>query len=315
MKQLATLLFFLSLQFQTFAQADFAPVGAVWHHDMQYGVFRSSVLSDTIINSISAHKISIKALTANPWHAQGLIVKDHSDLLVYATPDTVFVYNQQVQGFTPLYIFNVQPGDTVCLPAYDFNASANYCIIIDSVKMVLYDTSMLKTVFTHSLSKPGFADYTFSGFSSSTNVGAYAEKIGSLETGFLPRCFSCPIPLDESIQPLTSLRCYADANRFIKWSADDCDKGIPQSAVRDLEQSISVTISPNPATENFTVSATEPIAAFALLSLDGKLLMNQNWKVGAQTMMVQTSGIAKGVYLLQIKGQNGSKTFSRIMIQ
>ncbi len=132
------------------AQNTFAPVGAEWHHTQRFGTFHEYVLDEGMYYGKRCRRIVQKAYTDSFHYHIGVRIQDRDTLYVYNNEDTVFVYNQIFSKFTPLYIFNVNAGDTITTPVLEANGSftnlgdSTFSIVIDSVKMVLYDTTYLK---------------------------------------------------------------------------------------------------------------------------------------------------------------------------
>ena len=180
---------FTSLHGQTL----FAPPGSEWYHDNDGGVFHSYYSGDTIILGITCRSVTRKAYTypTTPWK-----INDLPTLYFYNNSDTVFVYNYFFNRFTPLYVFNVHDGDTLTLPILPNDAEfliwpfapphpdSFFSFIVDSVRLVLYDTATLKTIYTHSIGTGTSFVYKY-GYDT---LGKYIEKIGCISIGLIPRC-------------------------------------------------------------------------------------------------------------------------------
>jgi hypothetical protein len=79
----------------------------------------------------------------------------------------------------------VSEGDTVSIPGFyaDWWATdTTFTFYVDSVRIALYDTAMLKTIYTH----PIIDSSTFTVYS--TYQGPYVEKIGCVYNGIYPAC-------------------------------------------------------------------------------------------------------------------------------
>ncbi len=166
MKKYIYLILLLILPNLSFSQVDytsFAPEGAAWWHGnmtlvgstdiLLYGV-NSKVIGDTLIQDRTAAIVEMTHYQR--WNSnQNLDSVTYDPYYIASTEDTVFVYNTYFDKFTPLYIFNVEKGDTLCLPVIPHpfkepdnfeswynpiaEADSMFCIIVDSVKMVLYE--------------------------------------------------------------------------------------------------------------------------------------------------------------------------------
>lgn len=128
--------------FSSFSQSEFAPLGAKW----SYHKFRGSDFSGyeylTISKCDSAYendgktiKIVKSDICSQQYHynqfANQYQYTDRDTIQkidsFYEQNDTVFAYNRIFEKFTPLYIYNVQEGDTITLPIFDTTyASPNY---------------------------------------------------------------------------------------------------------------------------------------------------------------------------------------------
>src|SRR5690606_7564912 len=115
MKYSFTVLLFLLSSYTGSAQINFADSGASWYYNMNYGSLHYKVTGYDTVQGIRASIIETEALVQEPWFSQGLRVHDHGVIKLYATADTVFIFNSFFNRFTPLYVFNVPEGDTVCI--------------------------------------------------------------------------------------------------------------------------------------------------------------------------------------------------------
>ena len=77
----------------------------------------------------------------------------------------------------------------------------------------------------------------------------------------------------------------------------------PSSGIEGVE-SVSVTVYPNPATTEFTVSfeALAGATEAALYDMAGRRLMVRSLEAGATSLKVTTAGLESGVYMLRIAG-------------
>lgn len=131
-------------------------------------------------------------------------------------------------------MFNVQEGDTVCLPVFGADLRPNpiaggdtcFCFVIDSIGTFLYDTIFLQTFFEHSLAsvdtqnpnywyQSDWPVYNWAPSLTGTNVptGAYTRKTGGLLGGLLPTS-NMPGVAKPTSDSMTysgyGLRCYED---------------------------------------------------------------------------------------------------------
>ncbi len=307
-KFLLSLLFILSVGFVR-AQ-EFAPVGAEWYHNMQYGIFHEVSAKDTIVNNISCRNISQVAVTDWKWYALGLRVHSLNNVFIYNNADTVFVYNEFFKKFTPLYVFNVHDGDTVTLPSYPGAYSqsvtdSSFTFVVDSVRMVQYDTTILKTVYTTSLNVPGKATFSWD--------GAYAQRIGSLKRGLLPFCNTCVYPLSDNVQYPGALRCYHDASLSVKLVPDDCAKNIVEH-VSGI-QSHTLSIYPNPVQDKLYVEHPGGnIEQLRIIDLQGRIVQSLQIDPAKQNTAIDLSLVHEGIYLLEFVEAGEVVTHKKIVV-
>ncbi len=295
----------------------FAPAGSEWYHSMNYGAFHSYYDGDTIIAGQACRKVKNTALTADPHYSQGLRVQDHPAICVYDNADTVFIYNALFDKFTPLYVFNVSDDDTVTLPIIplDFgvlqfvSTDSTFSFRVDSVRMKLYDTAWLKTVYTHELSNPA-GNYVYRYATVPGDQGAYAQRIGGLYTGLLPRGEPAAFTLSDALQPLRDMRCYSDATMFIKMVSGIC--GIPPVSVDAVGNARAVSVYPNPANSRVTVSGLSAGSSVALTDVTGRVVAVYTAPAG--TVVLSTDTLHPGVYVLTFTQADGSAMHRQIIV-
>ena len=324
MKKIVIHLFLLMASLHSYGQQDFAPPTASWYNDMPYGVFHTYAAGDTVILGRTARKVKRQAITIAPWTTTGPMVSSLSQRLIYSTPDTVFVYNEVFADFTPLYVFNVQAGDTVCLPMFtgepgmnpsqppNFNDST-FCYRVDSVVMKQYDTAWLKTVYTSAIDDGGVV-FAFGCMNCPDSVQAYAERIGSLKTGLLPNCITCTFPLSESIQSPGALRCYSDTGYSIKLVADECDKSIINKVEEYSSGYSEIRIQPIPADNKIEVLAASEIANIIIYSQDGRVVTKKA-AVRNDRCEIDVSELAPAMYLLSYELKSGARGTKKVLVR
>jgi hypothetical protein len=301
MKLLYTLLSFFVLHVTAQAQV-FAPVGAEWYLDANKSIFHAKVTENTVVNGQSCRKIVYTPHTLPPWDGYGFKLNTPTPRYVYNTDDTVFIYNAIFGKFTPLYVFNVQDGDTVTLPLLLPNdgcawfmgslGDSSFSFVVDSVRTVLYDTSHLQTVYTHSLSIPGKQKMSYP---------AYTRVMGNLEQGILPECDSCAYSLSEHCVGPYGVRCYKDGQYAIQLVSDDCSKGIKVS-VQEMAEKTETKIYPNPFHEYFNIETVNSVSVLVYNST-GTAVM-QHDRIQGKTN-IDASHLPAGLYLVLVKDEQG----------
>jgi Secretion system C-terminal sorting domain len=294
--------FFVGTALSTQAQSVFAPAGAEWYHNMYYGLFHSFYAGDTVINGTNSRKV---VRIANNYLG-GPTVYDLPPLYFYSSSDTVFVFNNLFHKFTPLYIFNVADGDTVTLPILptelgtliSLTADSTFTFIVDSVRIKLFDTAHLKTIYTRSI---GFEAlhylYSYGGFTDS--IGCYVQKLGSIETGFLPYCRTCAYILSDSWQMQDTIRCYHDSTLNVRLVGSPCD---PSVAVSDVSEQ-PINIFPNPAINfiHITLNRQPNRGIITIDDATGKTIQVTN--CNNIDNILDISALPTGVYILKLESR------------
>jgi Protein of unknown function (DUF3244). len=292
---------------------EFAPKGAEWTYNTYRGIFRATVDRDTVINGTLSRVVAHTPHVDTFWARLGFPLYDIADLYVYNNADTVFVYNSLFNKFTPLYVFNVSEGDTVCLPVLpSFTGSFNgtlhdstFCVIIDSVRNIQYQTTLLKTIYTHAWDTGGIQHLKYD---------VYSEKLGNLSSGLMPRCIRCIYPLSESVAEPWDIRCYSDNNFAVKLVQEDCYKGIRVS-VRASPSSQNISLYPNPATDEVHISFGTVMngAAVQLLDMRGAIISSQTISSQSSTSF-SLQGLANGMYLIRVTDGRSDAIYRNFII-
>lgn len=300
------------------AQTQLAPIGTEWYHNMSFGVFKSTVIGDTIINGLSSRHIEVEAVIKNP--SQSPPVHGY-DYYLYDHQDTVFIYNTLFNRFTPLYVFNVQPGDTLFLPVIPvemegralptLGSDSTFALLIDSVMMKNWDGVSLKTIYSHALYRDSANQFfPYFSFASEDSVGVYVQKLGSINTGFTPYCFNCSSLLDERNQLVGALRCYHEpGGPFIKL-VDTCDNGATEITDREMVWPTDLKILPNPGKNTISLLFSGQYPSKLTVQVFDLMGRERCYKPGLysnnQMASLDISGLSSGVYLIRVTGDNQS---------
>lgn len=305
------LLFFLTKTQNVYAQSDFAPVGAVWYHNYFGGVYKTVVEGET---TISGKKVSILKQSVyrdSFYEAVNYPAVPCRNLYLYSTTDTVFIYNERFEEFTPLYIFNVKAGDTISLPIINPEGCdiftkeyLEFIYKVDSVKDVSYDGQFLKTVYTKTINTPNNALHWAYRYDSN---GVYVQKLGGLMYGFLPNCRAgCATITSANCNQPRGVRCYSDALMNIKLVSEDCDKGNKiKASIPDLKSiSNALLIQPNPATDMVSIvnANLQFPSSLVVLNALGQIVLQQEYKAGNK-ITFDAGPFARGVYLVRLENK------------
>lgn len=341
--------------FNAAAQNSFAPIGAEWHYfgtyhsGMGHGadlhtLYRMKVSGDTSINGTSCRKIEQTAIAKTVEFLAGHVLTDQDttalrELYVYDNTDTVFIYNENFGRFTPLYVFNVQEGDTVCIPVVPdvhdqsnllFNpisGDTSFCFVIDSIRNVTYGTTILRTFYNHFLTENGsyFSDeipiYNWSGYYwEDAMKGAYAETIGGVKGGLLPVKSDTWVekPTQAIVQNWEiSFRCYSDSTYSIKTIEGLCDSLPPDPlSISNLASSdFNIVVYPNPSNGFISITApvTLPDMYLRITDLSGRVLKALSLPGNKRTITCDWTDLNTGIYLL-IVDINGYPFYQKITI-
>ncbi|HLS71225.1 MAG TPA: T9SS type A sorting domain-containing protein [Chitinophagaceae bacterium] len=346
MKRYVHILLISILPIISFAQSDstiFAPVGAEWWHGNinlynpitnYYHVYSKSV-GDTIINGKLASKIEMERYVKATHYTVVVDTIPLEPMYVSSTEDTVFIYNTYFDDFTPLYVFNVEEGDTLCLPVIPhpyispnfeswYNPIAEkdsfFCIIIDSIRMGTYGDAYFETIFTRDISeintnhKIKYPAYNFAqGYykepeHSPGNKNGYARNIGTLAQSFAPAPIK-PYWVLENGMDTISFNFYQQRRIGFRCYKDDIMEAIFQqcnviSSVNIEEQQnnpLSLNIYPNPANEKVEISFDnfEKEAIIELYDINGRLI--KTYKTSQATFEINTSSFNNGIYLIKVQ--------------
>lgn len=311
MKFIKLLIFTFICHCAAFSQSTFAPVGAVWYNDMYHGIFRTTVVADTVIDGTPCRKVIREAGVNLREYINGLKVYDLRTLYIYNNDDTVFIYNDLITKFSPLYVFNVKTGDTVTLPFFTPDAQSLmqktdsfFSIVIDSVKNMQYSMDSFETVFSHPLSDGEREEFEY--------TSGYARTIGSISTGLLPSCNRCIFYMSESLQAPGPIRCYSDKNIAVKLAQGDCDSGIKVS-VNDVALE-SFNLFPNPArnTTRLVLYKDTTPATLNITDITGRIVNTINFS--GKSVNIDLSSLSPGTYFTSLYHSGNLIYFSKLMV-
>jgi hypothetical protein len=205
----------------------------------------------------------------------------------------------------------VHDGDTVHLPILpaelnEFTSGypdSTFGFVVDSVRMVHYDTATLKTVYTQRLGNCT-ANYVYT-YGNLNTVGAYAERIGGVSIGQYPQYVCGANIADMSYQTQAGLRCYNDPTLSIKLVADSC--GLPPStAVPIVKKHNIVSLYPNPARTELTVlSAGLPVNSLVITNLLGQTVYSND--PNAKELHTNVESLQTGIYFVKVNGSEVTK--------
>lgn len=308
------LLFILSMQLSnSYAQGEtFAPIGAEWYfdrtgHDYDFwGYTKSTVIKDSVIDGKTCRIIN-SMIVQYPGTSKTIdTIQEEAAMIVYTTPDTVYYLNKEIERFVPLYIFNVDVGDTISYRT-PFAMPPNFLefppedtifrILITEVSTTEISGVPLKTVFYTALDKWGFK-------LSPEPEGSYMEKIGSTNSPLLAHM---PLLGYTAASNPTYIRCYTDdLVRYpasIEHRACDYVEGL-NTSISDYLLDGHPKIYPNPARDYVTIrneGGGYSITSVEVYDMVGRKVKTFAFENSDQEQVLFIADLLPGTYILRIK--------------
>lgn len=289
-----TLLLCLSLLSCLIKAQSFAPIGAKWYYSSaaygmappyaEYYLYEAS--KDTAVNGTNCRKIEVHEFKYN-----GTTQQD-KPVYVYDNTDTVFYYNDLHDRFFPLYIFNVNTGDTIhyYLLGNWQGTDSLWTVKVDSVTEFISGSDSLRGLWTH----PVDEYYNF--------WAPYYRKIGS--TGMMfPYFYNMILESDGPI------RCYSDSSFSYNFSGAPCDSRVI-SSVSELHNN-GLYLEPNPVNEFIVVRTEQPINELAVFDLSGRVMLKTMLPADGK---INVSFFPPGAYILQAHRQ-GLRAATQLFIK
>lgn len=308
MKNKALIFFVLLLKISafTYAQTEWAPIGAKWYYgyfkDMAYPFpveyFTYETVKDTFVNGKNCHKLDI-------WYfnLQNDTVYWGFDLMYSDSGRVYYFYKNK---FLLLYDFNVKVGDTLNLLLFNPNIPrikdlpdthyVKYCIrntgtlTINNEHLRYYDISIVK------LQDPLIMTNQQLCF-----TNRIIERIG--DTNYLYG--KIVSPNDE--YPLRSnLRCYSDNKiQYFSSNAVSCDTFISaineKSAVED-----NIILYPNPVADHITIENKKSRNYnLQLYKINGQAIFSEN-NIRTNIFTIDTQHWDNGIYYILITSKSES---------
>ena len=281
------------------AQQMFAPLGAQWHYssasqgvappDAAYWLYESE--KDTTINNIDCKKITRKLFN----HLGDTITNiTPINIITYSSGDTVMYFNNFMNKFTPLYIFNVQQSDTLTFykphnPV--FGNDTTFRVIVDSVNFFQVNNLNLKRIYTTPLDEFKY-------------IGFYAERIGCYGW-LLPEYFTS---ITENESPL---RCYSDAEISINFTSNACNNKTIVG-IKDVTKRDALSIYPIPTSDRLHINSfTNKIIHLSIYDVRGVRVKNISLSDMQANINDDVSTLSSGIYFIHIRFQNNTFTVNK----
>jgi len=298
-KKLLFLLATLFFAHCSFAQGDFAPIGAKWYYSLSYamdlrlGFTEQVVTKDTTIDGQICRKIERTEVVK-----RGDISNSPTDtntlesLYVYSNTDTVFYYNTIFEKFLPLYIYNVAVGDTISYHVPDTNwlsvlTDSIFRMKVTRVSQQQFGGETLKYISISLIDEY----YSYGGVIHSGD--GYYEKIGS--TNWLLHNNTARVSTTPSF-----LRCYSDATLSYVLDAEiPCDYVDGPTSINGRQlKDRNISVYPNPAQDYINIKAD----GINLKDAEIHIYDAVGKKVNASIAngKIDVSALAQGMYLLKL---------------
>jgi len=87
------------------------------------------------------------------------------------------------------------------------------------------------------------------------------------------------------------------------------------ASVPNAAQNAGITVSPNPLSDRFTVSADKAIAKITVLSADGKVIAAHNFPGGRMNPSIDMSELASGVYFIRVTDRDDLSIVEKVVKQ
>lgn len=271
------------------SQTEFAPIGAEWIFNYSFdgntGYQRISVKGDTIIHNKTCKKLLWeKFFLDNATPEQGTNTLREGYRYIHQSRDTIFYYDDGIDEFTILFVFDVEVGDTILVPMSTKNW--NYLSFLKT-NLIFYTTSIsnisidglenLKVIKTN-------PDCTRTDRFIQTNT--FIERIGTTSFLFFNE-IDCYTLRDD-----WSLRCYSDLEISYQVSQHPCDLITSSKAIKNANL---FNIYPNPVSETLFIETKETIEYLLIFDTYGRLV-----KKLQPTSSISVMGFPKGIYWLEV---------------
>ncbi|MFC1732556.1 T9SS type A sorting domain-containing protein [candidate division KSB1 bacterium] len=306
MKKIIISIYLILSMVYGFSQSDWAPVGAKWFYNHNYGSYEFLTviesIGDTNINSkqckiLYTYEIISVMDSSGAYHWDTL----HCPLqYTYQDSAKVFLYDISKNNFYTLYDFNTTSGDTItvvdtiftgyCPTAYPFGTKFQY--VIDSTTNIVIDSLTVRKQF---VSPTQNSDWIITPEIPNGPTGNYPiiEKIGSTKFLFGVTKFQV---MEGSIR---CLRCYQDSSIsfFLDWSDTIPCGYLPPLNINEINYyGYPLNIFPNPTTGILNIETHEK-ATLEFYNIEGQIL--KTIKSCNVKTTVDLSYLSSGIYIIK----------------
>jgi hypothetical protein len=311
MKYLLLLVFVLLCFHRNQAQTVFAPTDAVWHFEhlvdidppgLNYSKYAKE--KDTLYFGKNCSKIIGQTIISTGKNYDTTLVPPQ---YFYTNGDTVFYYSNYYAQFYPIYIFNVNKGDSFRVhiphpPTVGSSTDTTILVKIDSTSIITIDGISLRKVYTHHF-PPTVYLY----------LGTYVERIGALNA-------DNPIGFSQDNGGIDGgiVRCYKDnlIDTILQKGITNCDF---IEALGIFEPSPIVQrpkISPNPFADRITIDSKELNEQGSILfyNIMGTVQLEYKYSKGSPCN-IDTHSLGSGIYYCSFMNAEGRLLWNQLLIK
>lgn len=286
---------------------EFAPIGAEWYYvntphlgNEFREYYRYYSEKDTVINAYSCKVINCHFHGEYTNYAKGIaILRQENDKIYH-------YFNGQ---FYLLYDFGVNIGDTLTIELKkswiedDLYEIMPVECVVNHIDFLRIDGEDLKMIYTDIISDLGGYLYI------DDNHYNYIEKIGH------PKVFMEKIHEEiHDTDYLRELRCYHDGeNDYITpwWQEYNLPCDYPAFLpVENVSSENEILIYPNPVNDLLYIESIQPFTS-QLFDINGRKICAKRGETTLNNM--DLSSLSDGIYILQIKYDNGNINFHKIV--
>lgn len=273
--------------------------GAEWYYTAAgtvYGFVRLKYEQDTIINSITAKKISKYNEGVDYWFG------NTTPHFYYDDPEFMYEQNGVVyiwynNNWDTLYNINASIGDSWRLAKQPYTTvfcnSNSTLTVIDTGTMIVSGIPLryLDVVLNYG------PNWEFS-FIPSYKIIEIIGSVGPLN--FYEECNQQHDGYETEI-----LRCYSDSIFSYKDSLfnDSCTHYIIPN-VQEYTQNKLLQIYPNPASNNITINLPKKTSVLSIYNYAGQLVEQKTLGNNEQIIQLNVADFPSGIYLLQVQGKD-----------
>lgn len=333
----------------SFAQSTFAPQGATWVYKSKMLNMGSGIEGRKIFTCINDsldgldRYLTIEAINArqrisyNTFAGQYQYFErsiDTSRIYLKVTSDTVFYHNPVFEKYTPLYVYNMNVGDTLRIPITDTGALTEghmghntftgpegdslITMVIDSIVQKNFNGTLLETFYattrtawSYDNNLGNMARYPQYNWSvqlvdafiddTATMSGAFNKVWGGLGAGILPEQFGTEYVVDMTMR-FDQICAYSDSS-FSFGNINDCTEFEVNNplSLKEISAAGNIRFYPNPVNDNLLHITSEkpfpPGTHLWVFDLTGKEMIRPVSLDSKSTLQIDLTRLNPGIYL------------------